>query len=53
MAEDRATIRCVVCGRGIEVCTCCHGDDCPEPICLPDLQVSLGSSARQPHEHGG
>lgn len=52
MTEERDP-RCVVCDRLIEVCVCCEGEDCSEPICQPDLLRAQRASVRQPHPHGG
>lgn len=53
MGEDAAAVRCDVCLRVIEVCACCQGEGCPDPICHRDLLRALHESVAQPHPHGG
>ncbi len=51
--EHSALLRCMRCGRGIELCAFCERDDCGHVICYRCLRLELRQSIAQPHTHGG
>jgi hypothetical protein len=48
-----ANLRCVNCGRLIEVCACCGQDDCPPPICDRCLKDYILKTIRSRHVGSG
>jgi hypothetical protein len=46
-------LRCVNCGRAIEVCACCDERDCPPPTCDRCLTQSLLKGVRGLYVHPG
>jgi hypothetical protein len=44
---------CTGCGKTIDACCFCDGEDCPCALCYMCVVVGLGESLRHPHDHGG
>jgi len=46
-------LRCVNCGRAIEVCACCDERDCPPPTCYRCLTTAILKTIRPQYVHPG
>jgi hypothetical protein len=44
------SIRCTGCGKEIDGCSACDGEDCEPAICLECLVVECGESVGPTHE---
>jgi len=51
--EAETELVCEGCGRSVEACYFCDGEDCGDPICHRCLTVDLRETVAHPHEHGG
>ena len=46
-------LRCVSCGRAIEVCACCDERDCQPAICERCLTTAMLKAIRRQYVHPG
>ncbi len=49
----KARRACGTCDREVDDCSFCGEEDCPSPMCYPDMLTALGLQMAQPHSHGG
>lgn len=52
-APPGQVLRCVNCGRVIEVCACCDERDCPPPTCDRCLTNAILKTIRREFVHPG
>ncbi len=48
-----AAVKCVKCGKEIEICEGCQEPDCASAACYDCINRLLGQTLPQPHAHGG
>lgn len=51
---QKRALRCVRCGRTVELCACCDEPDCDPPLCGPCLRDLVAADlGRLEYLHGG
>lgn len=46
--QPKKELRCVRCGRSVELCACCGEPDCDPPLCGPCLRDLVAADLGRP-----